>query len=68
MDPRDGLNNLEKRIFLTLLGLELQPLGHPARSQSLYRLRYLSSYLFSGILKKTREHNILETGCVSILR
>jgi hypothetical protein len=28
---------------LTLPGLELQPLGHPARSQSLYRLRYPAS-------------------------
>jgi hypothetical protein len=31
------------RQFLTLLGLELQPLGRPARSQSLYRLRYRGS-------------------------
>jgi hypothetical protein len=30
---------VEKRIFLTLRGLELRPLGRPARSQSLYRLR-----------------------------
>jgi hypothetical protein len=41
---RDGLDVVEKRIFLTLLGLELRPLGRPARSQSLYRLRYRSSY------------------------
>jgi hypothetical protein len=30
---------VEKRKFLTLPGLELRPLAHPARSQSLYRLR-----------------------------
>jgi hypothetical protein len=29
---------MEKWKFLTLLGLELRPLGHPGRSQSLYRL------------------------------
>jgi hypothetical protein len=28
---------------LVLPGLELRPLGHPARSQSLYRLRYFGS-------------------------
>jgi hypothetical protein len=31
---------VEKRKLLTLSGLELRPLGLPARSQSLYRLRY----------------------------
>jgi hypothetical protein len=40
VDLRAGLDDLEKRKFLTLLGLELRPLGRPARSQSLYRLRY----------------------------
>jgi hypothetical protein len=30
---------------LTLPGLELRPLGSPARSQSLYRLRYPGSRL-----------------------
>jgi hypothetical protein len=38
--PRAGLDDVEKRKFFTLLGLELRPLGRPARSQSLYRLRY----------------------------
>jgi hypothetical protein len=36
--PTAGLDDVEKRIFWTLPGLELQPLGHSARSQSLYRL------------------------------
>jgi hypothetical protein len=43
VDPRAGLNDVEKKKFLTLPGLELRLLGHPARSQSLYRLRYPGS-------------------------
>jgi hypothetical protein len=42
VDPRAGLHEIEKRNFLTLPGLELRPLGLPARSQSLYRLRYVT--------------------------
>jgi hypothetical protein len=38
--PRAGLDDMEKRKFLTLPGLELWPLSHPARSQLLYQLRY----------------------------
>jgi hypothetical protein len=38
--PRAGLDDVEKRKFLTLSGLELRPFGRPTRSQSLYRLRY----------------------------
>jgi hypothetical protein len=38
VDPRVGLDDVEKRKFLTVPGLELRPLGRPARSQSLYRL------------------------------
>jgi hypothetical protein len=41
--PRAGLDVVEKRKFLTLPGLEIRPLGRPARSQSLYRLRYPGS-------------------------
>jgi hypothetical protein len=44
MDPRGGLDDVEKRIFLTLPGLELRPLGRPARDQSLHRLRYPGSF------------------------
>jgi hypothetical protein len=39
LGPGAGLDDVEKRKFSTLPGLEPQPLG-PARSQSLYRLRY----------------------------
>jgi hypothetical protein len=41
--PRAGLDDVEKRKFLTLPGLELRLLGRPARSQSLYRLLYPGS-------------------------
>jgi hypothetical protein len=44
VDPRAGLDDVEQRKFFTLTGVELRPLGHPARSQSLYRLRYPGSY------------------------
>jgi hypothetical protein len=37
LDRRLGLDDVEKRKFLTLVGLELRPLS----SQSLYRLRYI---------------------------
>jgi hypothetical protein len=40
VDLRAGMDDLEKRKFLTLPGLELRILGRPARSKSLYRLRY----------------------------
>jgi hypothetical protein len=41
--PRAGLDDVERRKLLTLPGLELQPLGRPARSQTLYKLRYPDS-------------------------
>jgi hypothetical protein len=41
--PRTSLDAMEERKFLTLPGLELQPLCRPARSQSLYRLHYPNS-------------------------
>jgi hypothetical protein len=40
VDLRAALEDMGKYKFLTLPGLEIQPLGHPARSQSPYRLRY----------------------------
>jgi hypothetical protein len=45
VEPRVGMDDVEKRKFLTLPRLELRPLGRPARSQSLYRLRYPSFQL-----------------------
>jgi hypothetical protein len=38
--PTTGLNDVEKRKMLPLLGLELRILDRPARSQSLYKLSY----------------------------
>jgi hypothetical protein len=46
VDPRAGLDDMEKRIFLTLRGLELE-LRSPRSSKrraSLYRLRYPGSW------------------------
>jgi hypothetical protein len=43
VDPRVNLDDLKKRKFLTLPGLEMRLLGCPARSQSLYRLCYPGS-------------------------
>jgi hypothetical protein len=43
--PRAALNGVEKRKFLTLLGLELRPISRPASSQSLYRLLYPDTYI-----------------------
>jgi hypothetical protein len=45
VNPRDDVDDLEKRKFLTLPALELRPLSRPARSQSLYRLHYPGSRL-----------------------
>jgi hypothetical protein len=55
MDPRAGLDDVEKRkFFLTLPGFQLRPLGRPARSQSLYRLCYPGSKYIS---KKNGENS-----------
>jgi hypothetical protein len=43
VDPRTGLDNLERRKILPLPGFELGPLGRLARSQSLYALSYPGS-------------------------
>jgi hypothetical protein len=43
VDPRAGLDNVEKRKCLILQGLELRPFGRPARSQLLYRISYHGS-------------------------
>jgi hypothetical protein len=45
VDPRAGLDDVEKRKLLTLPGLELRPLGRYPRSQSVYRLSYPRSNL-----------------------
>jgi hypothetical protein len=40
LEPRAALDDMDKRKFLTLPGLEFRHLGPPGRSQSLYRLSY----------------------------
>jgi hypothetical protein len=40
VDPRAGLDDVEKGKFLVLPGLEHRPLGRPARRLSLYWLSY----------------------------
>jgi hypothetical protein len=45
--PRAGLDDVENRKFLTLSGLEFQPLVHPARRQSLYRLPFPGSVVMT---------------------
>jgi hypothetical protein len=44
VDPRAVLDDTEKWKFLTLTGLQLRPLDHSARRQSLYRLLYRGSW------------------------
>jgi hypothetical protein len=67
VDPRAGLD-MAKWKFLTLPGIEPRPLSRPARSQSLYRLRYPGSmcslniyqyYIFYVIVHRTRRGIIL---------
>jgi hypothetical protein len=52
VDFRARLNDVGKIKFLTLLVFELRPLDHPARSHSLYRLRYPGSYARKGSVAK----------------
>jgi hypothetical protein len=54
--PRAGLDDVEKRKFLTLPGLELRLLCRPVRSQSLYRLRYPGSFLNKVLKRKILIH------------
>jgi hypothetical protein len=48
VDLRAGLDDLEKRKFLTLPGLELRPFCRPARSWSLEGLGQLKSTMTSS--------------------
>jgi hypothetical protein len=49
VDPRASLDDVEKRKFLALPEREPRPLGRPAHSQSLYRLRYPGSIFICGV-------------------
>jgi hypothetical protein len=61
VDPRAGLDDMENIKFLALTVLELRPLGCPARSQSLYRLRYLGSKKETNIKSNWRGGNSLHS-------
>jgi hypothetical protein len=54
--PRAGLDDVEKRKFFTLPRLELRPLGRPALSQSLYRLRYPGPWI--SFYTSTKLHDV----------
>jgi hypothetical protein len=66
VDPRATLDDVEKRNFLTLSGLEVRPLGRPARSQSLYRLRYPGSLCLQDTLPNVHvtAHKIISPICI----
>jgi hypothetical protein len=58
--PRAGLDHVEKRKFLTLPGLELRPIAHPARSQFPYRLRYPGSLSILNLIENSNIHYMVE--------
>jgi hypothetical protein len=66
VDPRASLDDVEKRKFLTLPGLDLRSLNRPASCQSLYRLSYraiLHSYAtFAQNGKSNKSVERLATG------
>jgi hypothetical protein len=57
VDPRASLDDVEKRKFLILSGLELRFLSRPAHSQSLYRLRYPGSWIVMIKLCSSNNNN-----------
>jgi hypothetical protein len=58
VDPRAGLDDLEKRKFLTIPVLELRPLDRRVRSQSLYRLLIVTLTSRKGILNYKLQNEI----------
>jgi hypothetical protein len=63
VDPRAGLDHVGKRKFLTLPGLEPRLLSRPARSQSLYRLRYPGYQQMKDNTKYSRPVNRVNAVC-----
>jgi hypothetical protein len=75
VSPRAGVNDTETWKFLTASGLELRPLGRPARSQSLHRPRYIACtcYKRDQIWEQQRRNaefnrDIVQTGTGSLPR
>jgi hypothetical protein len=58
VNPKIGLDDVEKRKILTLTGLELLPFCGPARSQSLYRLSYPSLKKYQRKTKTSSSHEL----------
>jgi hypothetical protein len=56
--PRAGLDDVEKRKLLTLLGLEFRPHGCPVRSQSVYRLCYPESAKIAVYSEERTKHTL----------
>jgi hypothetical protein len=54
VDPKAGLNDVEKIKFCTLPELELRPLGRPTSSQSLYLQSYPVTKIVCSPLKVNR--------------
>jgi hypothetical protein len=61
VDPRVGLDDVKKRKFLTLPGLELRTPDRSARSQSLYRLRYPGFRIMGMLTDIQRPKEMKET-------
>jgi hypothetical protein len=62
-----GLDDLERRKILSLIGLELLPLSNPACSKSLYRMRYPSSP-HDWIKKQTHNTQVANTFFVHVAK
>jgi hypothetical protein len=67
VERRGGLDDVEKRKFFILPGLELRLLGRPARSQSLYRLSYPGPSL-RGIWTRNKWRLYLYGGTRELIR
>jgi hypothetical protein len=63
VDPRVGLDDVERITFLTLPGLELRTQVRPAPSQSLYRLHYTKSEENAWSSKWTRSQLEIYVKC-----
>jgi hypothetical protein len=68
VDPRASLDDMKKRKFLTLLGLELRPLGRPASGYTDYAIPAPYQKLYSWELNfdslVTSQYNYLQSLCI----
>jgi hypothetical protein len=64
VDPRAGLDDVEKRKFLTLPGLELRSLGRPVHSYTAIRLRYPGSL---SVLSMELYWHFVQPWCQAVL-